>query len=276
MKTVIYYRQSLMDGEELAAAGSRFETINSILDVREDDLVIGRYSVLPFYEEQERDIITSGAKLINSYAQHRYIADIANWYENLKDLTPKTYFNLTDIPDDAGPFIVKGETNSKKFYWRSKMFAHDKAMAIQKAVELSTDSLLQYQNIYVRDYIPLKTYYISEMEDHLPITEEYRIFVMYGKFITGGFYWQNHIEDLKERGLIKEIPSINNVPWEFIETVINRIKDKTNAVVIDVARTKEDKWIVIELNDLQMSGLSCVDPMRLYSNMALTLEELND
>lgn len=37
--------------------------------------------------------------------------------------------------------------------------------------------------------------------------------------------------------------------------------------VIDVAKTVYGEWIVIEMNDAQMSGLSMVEPIELYTNL---------
>jgi hypothetical protein len=41
--------------------------------------------------------------------------------------------------------------------------------------------------------------------------------------------------------------------------------------VVDVAQARDGRWIVIETNDGQMSGLSCVNPDELYDNMARAL-----
>ena len=35
-------------------------------------------------EELEKELATKGSRLVNSYQQHNYIADITNYYEDLK------------------------------------------------------------------------------------------------------------------------------------------------------------------------------------------------
>jgi hypothetical protein len=57
------------------------------------------------------------------------------------------------------------------------------------------------------------------------------------------------------------------VPQEFIQKVIDRVKDKVNFFVMDIAKTQSGDWIVVELNDGQMSGLSENDPNVLYKNL---------
>src|SRR5882757_7097656 len=117
MNPVVLYRRGMNrkedDDEELKAikeAGLKY--IHLRTNVGPEDLVIGRYSVLPFYQEVNDDIQNNGGKLINTSPQHHYIADMQEWYEDLKDLTPKLYPRLQDIPE-TGLFVLKGQTNSK-------------------------------------------------------------------------------------------------------------------------------------------------------------------
>lgn len=262
MRPIILYRDFDFEEHELKAASAHFECTNSRIDIRPDDLVIGRYSVLPFYREQERDITKLGAKLINTYAQHQYVADIREWYEDLENITPLTWFNLSDIPEN-GPFVLKGMTNSKKFLWDTHMFARNKRDAIDVYGRLMDDTFICQQPVYVREYIPLKKLIISS--HGLPISVEFRFFIAYGEVVSKAFYWSSHSEDV-------EIPDVNLVPDSFINNVISRISDKINFYVVDIALTADDEWIVIELNDGQMSGLSDNEPNVLYKNLLQAIE----
>lgn len=118
MTPVILYRRldNADENEVNAINANSFKLTESRLDIKYGELVIGRYSVLPYYQEQERDIDKIGAKLINSYKQHLYIANLRNWYEDLKEFTPKTWFSLEGC-NYSGPFVLKGHTNSRKFQW---------------------------------------------------------------------------------------------------------------------------------------------------------------
>lgn len=264
MNTVIYFRKSLMEHEELEACRKYFEAFHLISAIPKNSLAVGRYSLLPFYKDQEDEILTSGSKLINSYQQHLYVADLKNWYADLKDFTPKTYFRLEDIPNDKS-FVLKGATNSKKQNWKTHMFAKDKLDAIKVHSRLCEDTLINQQDIYIREYIPLKTYLIG-LQD-LPITKEFRFFICNKKIVCGDFYWQNYVDDLETK------PNINEVPKDFIQKIIDIIDDKINFYVIDVAQTENGEWIVIELNDGCQSGLSCNDPNLLYKNLYRILNE---
>jgi len=272
VRPVILYRgREFEENEESTAEEFGFFCTDSRMQIRKDDLVIGRYSVLPFYEEQERDLKMIGANLINTYQQHRYIADIKNWYEDLKELTPKTWFRLVDIPD-TGPFVLKGETNSQKFLWDELMFAEDKKRAIEIYCKLKTDSLLQYQDIAIRKFVPLKTH-LTGLRG-LPITNEWRFFTLYGRILSVGYYWSSYIDEVEEK--LGHKPGVLLTAYDLVNKALSIIGDKANAVVIDVAETESGEPIIIELNDLQMSGLSENHPASLYPNLYTTLREHNE
>lgn len=263
---IIYYRKSLFDKDELSAAKKYFKCVDLLTDIDSKQLVIGRYSLLPFYFDQEREIENLGSKLINNYQQHRYIADLQNYVADLADLTPRTWDNLVDLPANTS-FILKGETNSKKQNWSESMFAPDKKSAIEIYGRLSNDSLIGYQKIYIRKFVPLHTYMLGV--NGMPVTKEFRFFVAYGKVISGGYYWQNYIDELATP------PSPNEVPLDFLDKVIKRVGSNSNFFVVDVAQTKSGDWIVIELNDGQQAGLSCNDPEVLYKNLFKSLRGTN-
>lgn len=270
MRNIILARNDHDWKQEKDIAEKYFETTLSRMTIKAGDLVIPRFSALPFFKEQEYDISSVGAKMINNLSQHNYIVDMYNWYEDLIDYTPKTYKRLVDLPE-KGSFVLKGQTNSKKFNWKTHMFAIDKKAAIKVEGRLHTDSLITYQNIYIREYMPLKTFMVG-LQD-LPITNEYRFFCYKDKILSGGYYWSSHVEDLKDLGINV---NINQVPKEFLKKVINIVKNKVNFYVIDVAETKNNEWIVIELNLGEQSGLSENDPGMLYSNLKIELELNNE
>jgi len=263
MNPIIIYRDDIDWRQEAEFAKKHFTCYNSRLKVKAGDLVIARFSALPFFKEQENDYKEIGAQMINNYTEHNYIADLGNWYWDLADFTPKTWNDLVSLPE-KGPFILKGETNSKKFFWKDLMYAEDKKAAIDIYGKLCADSMLQYQKIYIRQYIPLETYMIGLQG--LPITKEFRFFCYKDQILSGGFYWSSHVEELSE------IPNSDEVPREFLYKIINIVKENTNYYVIDVAKTQSGEWIVIELNDGTCSGLSENNPDILYKNLKKCLD----
>lgn len=266
-RSVILYRDIDISQAEQDAMRKHFVCTDSRMDIQPGDLVVGRYSVLPFYAEQERDILKAGASLINTKRQHDYIADLSQWVPDLEDITPKTWYRLEDLPDDGGPFVLKGQTNSRKFRWDEEMFAATKRDAINVHCVLANDSLIGRQEIYIRQYVPLVTY--MRGIHNLPITKEFRFFVAHGQLLCGAYYWASHVEDLRELGI--PIPSPDEVPRDFLADAISRIGDKATFYALDVGQTDSGKWIVIEINDGQLSGLSENDPDTLYRELRRVL-----
>lgn len=265
---VILFRSAgLVNAEELEIAKDKFLTLSLRTSVPPQSLVIGRYSVLPYYKELELDLRSTGSKLINSYSEHRYIADMQNWYQDLADITPKTWFRMSDVPDNVGPLVVKGETNSKKDQWRTHMFAENKREAIEVMLRLQNDGLFYNQSIYVREFVTFAKYGDNPINGR-PITDEYRFFVLDGKIVASGFYWSDAVDEINPR------PSVNSVPETFLKSVIEKVINASTPprfFVMDVARLPNNEWMVVELNDGQMSGLSECDPKELYKNMKYEL-----
>lgn len=269
MRHVILYRgREFEEIELLAATANGFVCTASRLDIQEGDLVVGRYSVLPFYNEQERDIRAQNATLINTRAQHEYVADIGQWYADLHPLTPTTWGpgEYGSLPEDKA-FVIKGQTNSKKFLWNTHMFAPNRGAVPDVLRRVMDDTLLSEQKIYIREYVPLKSYGIAF--NGLPITKELRFFVVDQQVLCGAFYWSSHVDELQEGGIT--VPTADEVPASFIDDVVSRVGNKVRAYGFDVAQTEDDRWVLIELNDLQMSGLSENEPTVFYRRLGEVL-----
>lgn len=243
-------------------------------------LVFGRYSVLPNYEEVWDDIKNLGSRLVNTPEQHRYIADF-DYYEDIKDLTFKSWrFEEFPYVTDPGPFIVKGATNSKKFQWNKKMFAPTKADAIKIACDLMEDSMIGSQQIIVRKYEELVAF--EEGINGLPFTNEWRTFVWRGRMVSG-YYWANASEETIERAMTEALTP-EGAPKgviELVKKVINSLEGdegvlKDACYVVDVAKTKQGEWRIVELNDGQMSGLSDIPEDRLYAELLLGRRDVID
>ncbi len=267
MRPVVLYRPGDMEEPELKAARKHFTTFHQRTALQRNDFVVGRYSVLPFFKDGiQADCDYIGAELINNFRQHNYLADMRNWVEDLRELTPKTWYRLEDI-DEEGPYVLKGKTNSRKFDWKTHMFAQDREEAGKVFWRLATDGLIggEKQDIYIRKYVPLRK--LMDGMNGLPVSAEFRFFTAFRKVICGGFYWSNYVDDLPQ------VPTISDVPAGFVESVLERIGSQADFVVVDVGLKPDGEPIVVELNDGQMSGLSNNDPEELYAGLRIVVDE---
>jgi len=260
MEKIILFRKWENSEEEFKIAKKYLSVSESRVGLS-NKLVIGRYSVLPYYEELEKDLESQGSKLINTYHQHQFIADFL-WYHFVREFTPKTYFGDYGVPQgipDKGPFVVKGTTNSRKFEWNTKMFARTREEALNIALELSQDSLIRSQGTIIREYVPLKTYELGI--NGLPFSNEWRFFYLGSKRLCYAYYWSiaQKRGEMSQEGL------------DFADNIAKIISRETNFFVLDIAEKQEGGWILIEINDGQMSGLSENNPEELYKSLCLLI-----
>lgn len=267
MRPVIIFRSDTRDEQEekLAAKEAGLIVLDNFGQIQCNDLVIARYCSNPFYSWVAEGIEELGGRLINSAHQNSYVIDLINYAYDLRELTPQvfTWENFSSAPE--GKYIVKGQTNSRKFLWKDNMFAENISQAWEIARNLQRDGLLENQKIYFRPYLKLKEFFPSRY-NHPPITDEYRFFVLNGTILGGSYYWSSVMDELEGFDL-----SPNKVPTNFLQEVISRIGEKISFYSLDVAQTEDGKWVVIELNEGQMSGLSSMDPKFFYSQIISSL-----
>ncbi|MFA5024199.1 MAG: ATP-grasp domain-containing protein [Patescibacteria group bacterium] len=263
MKPIILFRKSLAEEDELECAKKHFNVIESRVDIKQNQCIIGRYSVLPYYNELESDIKQMGGQLINSHLQHQTAQDIQNWYPYLKDLTPKTWFSLEDVPSDFdGPFFLKGRINSRKQLFKTHSIASNRKEMMDVYFRLMEDSLIQHQGVCIREYVDLVNYGINDITG-CPIAKEFRVFVYRSQVVASGYYWSIHSEEIK-------VPDVSEIPMSLIRSVIGKID--CNFYCIDVAQKTTGEWIIVELGDGQMAGLSDIKLDEFYKNLSVLCE----
>lgn len=261
MEPVILFRSSLAEEEELSCAKKYFNVIESRADIKKGQLVIGRYSVLPYYRELEIDVLKLGAQLVNSNFEHQYVADIQNWYPDFEEITPKTWMRLEDVPQDyTGSVVLKGHVNSRKQLWKTMMFAQTRKEMFDVYFNLMNDSLISHQGVCIREFVDFVKYGINDITG-CPISKEYRIIVYNQKPIAQGYYWSNYAEDVGADVLNEELPK------DFIQDAINRVGFDSNFWILDIGQLVDGTWTVVELGDAQMAGLSCIDQDIFYKNL---------
>lgn len=271
MRPVILFRSpDHPDSFEEQAAAACFPLLRDRSAVQAGDLVVGRYSVLPFYAELVAELARRGATLVNGVAEHAFIGDVMAWAPILgAELTPRTWERVEDLPDDGTAFVVKGQTNSRKDRWDSHMFAPTRPDALAVAQRLREDALFRAQRIYFRRYEPLKR--LATADNGLPITDEHRFFLLDGRVLSSGYYWSNHVKELPA------VPAPREVHARAVDAAVVRLRAAgvlPRFLVVDVATREDGSAMVVELNDAQMSGVAGNDAATLYGNLKAALATL--
>ncbi len=278
MRHVILYREALFR-DELRHASGLFPCIYQRTRIRSGDVVIPRYTMLPYPTELEVDICYLGGTLLNSAAQHRAIADLGTWAPELvaAGLTPHTWEVGSQPISGNGPWVVKGQTNSRKAQWKTHMYAKDRDALNRVIHELSTDSLIGAQQLYARQYVPLQSY--GELHGGLPMSLEYRFFCLDGKLLHGEFYFENLIEDFRDATKIPDwrppqATALESDAYLTLDRVLAKVGHIARFLVVDIAKTKAGDWICIELNDGCMAGTA--EPEHLYPKLRAVLADTTE
>lgn len=223
--------------------------------LQQGEKVLGRYSVLPFYDELNDDVKAMGCTMINPPWAHGYVAGFA-YYDDIKHLTfPSWTAEQFPLLKYEGPFVVKGATNSRKHDWKRSMFAPTRADAIRISGELKRDGLLYNQDIIFRKWEQLK---ILEEGIGCPFAAEWRFFFFGTKELASAYYWSEAQNT--------DIP-VPDGAREIAHEAAKILSEAITFFVVDVAEKEDGTFIVVEVNDGQMSGLSCIDPKVLYKSL---------
>lgn len=260
MKAQILLRPGLAEGGEFEAASTYLPTVRYRTEISPGSLVIPRYSSLPYYDELEQDVRRLGGTLINTYEQHRWIADF-HYYNELRNFTFETWTESTisRAPADIA-YVVKGRTNSRKFQWRSSMFAENRRRAVEIGADLYADSMIGTQGILYRRYVPLKK--VEEGINGMPMSNEYRFFFLRDAILASSFYW----------AIAENVPvGIPAAATNLAKKIAVIAAAHTNFFVLDIAETEAGDWVLVEMNCGTMSGLSLIDPVDFYSNLKVAL-----
>lgn len=229
-------------------------------DIKPDCIVIPRYRVIPFGRELQQEVTLMGATLSNTYAQHLNIANLFAWAPLLAGLTPAAY-RIEDYPHlPEGEYFVKGETNSIKSDWFTSAYAPNKKEILSVMSRLAHNGTTAGQEVVIRPFEQFRK--ICNGVDGRPVFHERRVFTYKGQILSEGFYWSSYADQGEFPIRDKE-----NYYW-VIQEALKRIGHLADFIVIDLAEYDDGHWVVIELNDGNMSGLSENDPVQLWENFS--------
>ena len=256
LNPLLLVRPEHMSKYERQFAAKHFQIEESRM-LCQNSLVVGRYSVLPCYEELDRDLRLIGSRLVNTVDEHDWISTFA-YYQEVKGFTPETWDESNiHLCNHEGEFVVKGKRSSKKWDWKTRMFAESKAAALKLGERLKEDSDIAEQGIVYRRFVPLKTFEIGRNE--LPYTNEWRLFYLGTSLLEAGYYWS--VGDCISQATIS--PDCLRLAQHLADIVARFATFYT----LDLAETQAGDWILIEINDAQMATPTEHDLEKLYANL---------
>ena len=206
--------------------------------------------------------------LINTPDQYKKYHLLPGWYHDFEKETPKScWIEGTDIDEITkiaqklfGPYVVKDYVKSLKHYWKDAAFIKD--IGDQKEVKRVVTNFIRFQGdqllggIVLRKYEPLK-FIGYHPESGMPLSEEYRVFVLQNQIININNYWKT---DAKK--------SLTDEEWDWITKIGENIC--SNFITIDLARKKDGSLIIMEMGDGQVSGLQELSADQFYQSIEAT------
>lgn len=204
-----------------------------------------------------------GYELINSPGQYLACHHFNGWYESLIGMTPKSliipkYYDLRTMMEHVMSWmesnqcavIIKDYVKSLKHDWHEACFIPKDANAlhitkvIAKFLAIKEDQNDFQGNLVVRNFVDLK--YIGKHDKSgLPLTKEFRTFVLNGKLLPTYEYWS-------QGSYSGDVP-----PTTFIEKAAEKVfkATKSNLFTVDVAQLADNNWTCIEVGDGQVSAI---------------------
>ncbi|WP_422104304.1 ATP-grasp domain-containing protein [Winogradskyella sp.] len=253
---------------EALEEGSLSNALKYIKSSEDKAMAIYRGWMMPpnMYKQFYDGLLRKNIQLINSPEAYRHCHHLPESYEKIKDKTPKSIWttdisiaNIINLSSKFGdkPIIIKDYVKSEKHKWNEACFipkASDKDCVERiatKFLELRGKHL--NEGIVLRAFVDLK-FLTNHSKSNMPLTTEFRA-VVFNKNIIGIFnYWDEGVY------------ASENLDINIFRDNINAIN--SNFFTIDIAKKKDDDWIIMELGDGQVAGLpDNVNRISFYSKL---------
>jgi len=246
-------------------------------DKMEDIIYRGWMLTHTQYEKLYNELLSKNYKLINDPIEYANCHYLPNSLQFIAKYTPKTIFqkieneeSITILIENSKifsgkPVIIKDFVKSEKHYWNTACFVENSddveklRATIDNFIKLRGDFL--NEGIVIREFVELNKL-TNHSKSGMPLSEEYRLFFFRKelscvyKYWEEGIYCDNKIDTLRLEELAKNISS--------------------NFFTMDVAKDKNEKFIIIELGDGQVSGIpENEDKNEFYKNLMYMIKKTN-
>jgi len=246
----------LLDFEQLASSQHLAQAFKKVIKPESSEKAVYRGWMMPvgMYEDFYHTLLQYNLELINTPTEYKHCFYFPESYELIKPYTPQSFFmkgnplqameELKTILHTFGdkPIMVKDYVKSQKHYWHEACFipkASDTEHAlkvIKKFVELQGDNF--QGGLVLREFVELEPLGKHSKSD-MPLTKEYRIFILNGQRIALNNYWDEKVYSEEE------------IPWQHFEQLYKDVK--SHLYTMDIAKQKNGNWIIIELGDAQVA-----------------------
>lgn len=217
-----------------------------------------------------------GLTLINPAVAYRHCHYLPDNYSIIEPYTAKSvwlpYSGTLDmdavmaalVPLGNKALILKDYVKSRKHEWVEACFIPsatsraDIERVVTRFLELQGEDL--NEGLVFREFLPFRPL-TTHSKSGMPLTVEYRYFVMDGEIKVLFPYW--------EEGEYE----IDAPPLADFATVVRRVQSRF--YTMDIAQHVDGQWFIVELGDGQVAGLpDTANPQQFYAALAETFSTL--
>ncbi|UZR93286.1 ATP-grasp domain-containing protein [Chondrinema litorale] len=251
------FKPLLISHEELIANDS-VGSINKIVrrEVKTKAIYRGWILTGEQYKSLYVKLLDKNIALINSPQAYEHTHYLPDAYPIIEAHTAKSIFidladNKLDYkhiskslePFGNQPIIVKDFVKSEKHYWEEACYIPDASNI--EIIKKVTDKFLELRGSYLNRGIVYRAFLSLEplakhAKSGMPLSKEFRAFFMAGSCIAYSPYWNGiTYDDL--------MPAFSKL--EILSDI------QSNFFTVDIAKTTDGKWLIIELGGGQVSGI---------------------
>lgn len=239
-----------------------FFPCRSLWQARKNQSLILRHGALDDYDQLFSDYQDKGFRLIHTPGEHRRASLLSHWYPLIKEWTPKSHC-FDGVPSAEQilkefecPVFIKGDRQTAG-HREDLCVARSPSELEALLARYRESAILHWQNLICREFVSLQAV-SGDTKGKVRASFEFRTFWWRQRFVGAGHYWSEFTSY-----------SWSDSEREDALALGQRVAERLALpfLVIDLAKTVEQQWIVIECNDGQESGYAGLSPFLLWQNI---------
>lgn len=248
---------------------SKYFACNHPMYWNEQITAIARIGATSDYPKRYHEFLKYNIRLINTPDEYLKTSFLPIWYPIIEKYTPRSRWydafpSLSEVENHFNfPIFIKGERQTNR-HSRSKSIINNAKELHDLKLIWANDPILHWQKIVVREFIPLQLV-VPDNGFAMPKALEFRTFWWKNNCVSIGNYWTSEQYSIKE----SDKASMLNIAQK------TSILIDAPFLVIDMAKTENGDWIVIEVNDGQDAGYAGNNPSFLWNNI-IRIENLTE
>lgn len=205
-----------------------------------------------------------GIHLLNEPTQYQFAQEFHRYYPLISEFTaPSEVVESVEALERISipyPIFVPGSVQSRKYLGLNACLAHNPEELHTLVSELLANHERSRDHVILRQYRPLRH---VQMHQGFPQGREFRAFVLDGKVLAIGYYWQ-------QADPLQHLDSLEKAAVQMLAEKVARLVP-SRWIALDIGQAETGEWWVIELGDAQFSGTATITQFQVFSQLRQAL-----